>query len=656
MAIDAPVKFYRLVVRNESGGTRHLSVTGFVELVLGENRAKSEMHINTEIDSRTGALFARNPYNTDFPGRVVFLDVNADQVSFTGDRLEFLGRNGSMASPAAMTRERLSNRVGAAMDPCGAQQVKIDLEGGEEREIVFTLGTGRNMDDARNLIKRFQGSGSARSALEAVWNYWNRALGAVRVETPDNSLNVLTNGWLIYQTLACRIWARSGYYQSGGAFGFRDQLQDGMALIYTEPRITREHLLRCAAQQFREGDVLHWWHPPSGRGVRTHSSDDRLWLPQAVHNYVTSTGDRGVLDERVNFIEGRPLKTGEEANYDLPIKSEESGTLYEHCIRAIRSSLKMGKHGLPLMGSGDWNDSMNRVGYLGMGESVWLAFFLYDVLIKFSEIALIRGDKDFEDVCKNEAARLRQSIRENGWDGHWYLRAYFDSGEPLGSAANAECQIDSISQSWSVLSGAGDPDRSKMAMEELDRRLVKRDESLVELLAPPFDKSDLDPGYIKGYTPGVRENGGQYTHAAIWVAMAFAAMGDCLRAWELLDMINPLNHGSTPDQVAIYKTEPYVVAADVYAVPPHIGRGGWTWYTGASGWMYRLIVESLLGMKLDVDRLHFAPCIPAGWKSFMLHYRYLETNAEPIRPVLPFLPPRLATALRMCVSCTYPFF
>ena len=625
MAIDAPVKFYRLVVRNESGGPRHLSVTGFVELVLGENRAKSEMHINTEIDSRTGALFARNPYNTDFPGRVVFLDVNADQVSFTGDRLEFLGRNGSMASPAAMTRERLSNRVGAAMDPCGAQQVKIDLEGGEEREIVFTLGTGRNMDDARNLIKRFQGSGPARSALEAVWNYWNRALGAVRVETPDNSLNVLTNGWLIYQTLACRIWARSGYYQSGGAFGFRDQLQDAMALIYTEPRITREHLLRCAAQQFREGDVLHWWHPPSGRGVRTHSSDDRLWLPQAVHNYVTSTGDRGVLDERVNFIEGRPLKTGEEANYDLPIKSEESGTLYEHCIRAIRSSLQMGKHGLPLMGSGDWNDSMNRVGYLGMGESVWLAFFLYDVLVKFSEIALIRGDKDFADVCKNEAARLRQSIRENGWDGHWYLRAYFDSGEPLGSAANEECQIDSISQSWSVLSGAGDPDRSKMAMEELDRRLVKRDESLVELLAPPFDKSDLDPGYIKGYTPGVRENGGQYTHAAIWVAMAFAAMGDCLRAWELLDMINPLNHGSTPEQVAIYKTEPYVVAADVYAVPPHVGRGGWTWYTGASGWMYRLIVESLLGMKLDVDRLHFAPCIPAGWKSFMLHYRYLET-------------------------------
>ncbi len=625
VALDAPVKLCRLVVRNESIGFRRLSITNFVELVLGEMRLKSGMHINTEIDSRTGALFARNPYNTDFPGRVVFLDVNMDQVSFTGDRLEFLGRNGSMASPVAMIRERLSNRVGAAMDPCLAQQVKIDLEEGQESEIIFTLGTGRNMDDARNLIKRFRGSGPARATLEAVWNYWNHTLGAVHVETPDKALDVLANGWLIYQTLACRMWARSGYYQSGGAFGFRDQLQDSMALIYAEPRLTREHLLRCAAQQFPEGDVMHWWHPPSGRGVRTHSSDDRLWLPLAVHIYVTVTGDRGVLDERVNFIEGRSLNPGEEANYDLPVKSEESATLYEHCIRAIKRSLQLGQHGLPFMGSGDWNDAMNRVGYQGLGESVWLAFFLYDVLFRFSGIALMRGDKDFAYICKSEAANLRQSIRENGWDGNWYLRAYFDSGEPLGSSANEECQIDSLSQSWSVLSGAGDPERSKTAMREVDRRLVKRDESLVMLLAPPFDKSDLDPGYIKGYIPGVRENGGQYTHAAIWVAMAFAAMGDSRRAWELLDMINPLNHGSTPEQVAIYRTEPYVVAADVYAMSPHVGRGGWTWYTGASGWMYRLVVESLLGMKLDVDKLHFAPCIPDDWKSFRLHYRYRET-------------------------------
>ena len=625
VAADAPVKFCRLNVRNESGISRRLSATSYIELVLGEMRSKTGMHIITEIDSRTGALFARNPYNTDFPGRAVFLDVNTELGSFTGDRTEFLGRNGSPARPAALARERLSNRVGAAMDPCAALQVKIDLAEGQESEIVFTLGTGRNVDDARSLIKRFRGSGPARSALEAVWSHWNRTLGAVHVDTPDKALNVLTNGWLLYQTLACRMWARSGYYQSSGAFGFRDQLQDSMALIYAEPRLFREHLLRCAAHQFLEGDVLHWWHPPSGRGVRTHSSDDRLWLPLAAHRYVTATGDTGVLDERVNFILGRPLKPEEDAYYDLPTRSEESGTLYEHCVRAIQSSLRFGQHGLPLMGTGDWNDAMNRVGYQGKGESIWLAFFLYDVLTKFTEIALTRGDAAFSNQCSREAANLRQKIQEFGWDGHWYLRAYFDNGEPLGSAANAECQIDSISQSWSVLSGAGDPERSKMAMEEVDRQLVKRDASLIQLLGPPFDKSDSDPGYIKGYIPGVRENGGQYTHAAIWVAMAAAALGDGDRAWELLDMINPLNHGSTPSQVATYGAEPYIMAADVYALAPHAGRGGWTWYTGAAGWMYLSIVESLLGVTLEVDRLQFRPCIPADWKSFLLHYRYHET-------------------------------
>ena len=447
VAVDAPVKFSVLKVRNDSGVSRRLSVTSYIELVLGEMRSKTGMHIITEIDPRTGALFARNPYNTDFPGRIVFMDVNKEAGSFTGDRTEFLGRNGDMASPAALARERLSNRVGAAMDPCAAMQVEIDLAEGQEREIVFTFGVGRDTNDARSLILRFRGSGPARAALEAVWGYWNRALGAVHVETPDKALNVLTNGWLLYQTLACRIWARSGYYQSSGAFGFRDQLQDVMALIYAEPQLSREHLLRCAAHQFREGDVLHWWHPPTGRGVRTHCSDDYLWLPLAAHRYVTAIEDIGVLDERVNFIEGRPLKADEDAYYDLPVRSEESGTLFEHCVRAIRNGLRFGQHGLPLMGSGDWNDSMNRVGYQGRGESIWLAFFLYDVLTKFSEISLLHGDSAFAEFCTSEAANLRQKIQEFGWDGHWYLRAYFDNGETLGSAANAECQIDSVSQS-----------------------------------------------------------------------------------------------------------------------------------------------------------------------------------------------------------------
>jgi cellobiose phosphorylase len=625
VAMDAPVKFCRLVVRNESGISRQLSLTCYIEPVLGDMRSKTGMHVVTEIDPKTGALFSRNPFNTDFPGRIVFSDVNTKIKSFTGDRTDFLGKNGSMTRPAALSREKLSNRIGAAMDPCAAIQVRIDLQDKEEVEIIFTCGAGQNVEDARSLVKRFRGSASARTALEQVWSYWNHTLGVVHVETEDKALNVLTNGWLLYQTLACRMWARTGYYQSSGAYGFRDQLQDSMALVYAEPGIFREHLLRCASHQFVEGDVLHWWHPPLERGVRTRSSDDRLWLPLAVHRYVTVTGDVGVLNESINFIMGGLLAPEEDSCYHLPSRSAESGTLYEHCVRSIKSSLQFGQHGLPLMGTGDWNDGMNRVGYQGLGESVWNAFFLYDVLAKFKDIAHLFGDSAFAELCASEAATLRENIRQSGWDGHWYLRAYFDNGDPLGSIANEECQIDSIPQSWSVLSGAGDPERSREAMEEVDHRLVNRDNSLVQLLQPPFDRSSLDPGYIKGYLPGVRENGGQYTHAAIWVIMAFASLGDSARAWELLDLINPVMHGSTPDEVAIYRVEPYIVAADICALPPNAGRGGWTWYTGASGWMYRLILESLLGITLEVDRLRFQPCIPDDWKSFKVHYHYRET-------------------------------
>jgi cyclic beta-1,2-glucan synthetase len=625
VAVDAPIKFGVLKVRNESGRSRRLSATGYVEWVLGDLRPKTAMHVVTEIDPNSGALFARNPYNTEFADRAAFFDADGVARTVSGDRMEFLGRNGTLGGPAAMTRSRLSGKVGAALDPCAAIQVPFELANGQEREVIFRLGVGRDADDASNLAHRFRGSAAARVALEAVWHYWNHTLGAVHVDTPDPSLNVLANGWLVYQTLACRVWARCGYYQPGGAFGFRDQLQDVMALIHAAPNLVREHLLRSAARQFREGDVQHWWHPPSGRGVRTHCSDDYLWLALATSRYVLCTGDTGVLDEPIHFLEGRQVNAEEDSYYDLPSRSEEAASLYEHCVRAILRGLRYGEHGLPLMGSGDWNDGMNAVGEHGKGESVWLAFFLYEVLVRFAEVAHRHGDAPFAERCQGEAARVRGNVEQHGWDGEWYRRAYFDDGSPLGSASNPECQIDSIPQSWSVLSGAGDPERSRMAMAAMDRRLVHRDHALVQLLDPPFDTSDLNPGYIKGYVPGVRENGGQYTHGAIWAAMAFAVLGDSRRAWELMLMLNPVNHARSPEAMATYKVEPYVVAADVYALSPHIGRGGWTWYTGSAGWMYRLIVESLLGLRLEVDTLRVAPCLPADWTGFTVHYRYRET-------------------------------
>jgi cellobiose phosphorylase len=627
VALDASVKFAVLRIRNESGRRRRLSATGCVEWVLGDLPEKSRMHVVTEIDAGSGVLLARNPYNHEFPGRIAFFDADDGAGrSITADRTEFIGRNGTLKNPAAMSVTALSGRVGPGLDPCGAIRVPIELMDGQMKEIVFRLGMGINTENTVELARRFRGAAVAHEVLESVYRYWKRTLDAVQVETPDPAFDVLVNGWLVYQVMASRLWGRSGYYQSGGAFGFRDQLQDVMSLVHAEPALMREHLLRAAARQFIEGDVQHWWHPPGGRGVRTRCSDDYLWLPLAACRYIDATGDTGVLDEVTPFLEGRPVSMDEESYYDLPVRSEQSASLYDHCARAIMHGLSFGEHGLPLMGTGDWNDGMNLVGFHGRGESVWLAFFLHEVLVQFSRVARRRADTSFAVRCETEANSLAKNIEKHGWDGQWYLRAFFDDGSPLGSSVNPECRIDSITQSWSVLSGVGAAERQRQGMEAVDQHLVRRKAGLIQLLEPPFDQSALDPGYIKGYVPGVRENGGQYTHAAIWTTMAFAVRGDSIRAWELLSMINPVNHTQTPEKTAIYKNEPYVVSADVYAVSPHTGRGGWSWYTGSAGWLYRLMLETLLGLTLEEGALKFKPCLPAEWKEYKIHYRYRETT------------------------------
>ncbi len=625
VAMDAPVKFLLVKLHNHSGRKRRLSLTGYWELVLGESRQANHMHVVTETDPHSGALLAQNAYNRECGNRVVFAQVNARTRTVTGNRTEFIGRNGSLGNPAAMHRSRLSGKTGAGLDPCAALQTHFELADGQDREVVFIFGAADNREEVQQLIQRFSGVSGARQALDEVWEYWNHTLGAVNVNTPDPALNVMANGWLLYQTMSSRLWGRSGYYQSGGAYGFRDQLQDTMALIHTTPWLAREQLLRCAGRQFLAGDVQHWWHPPHGQGVRTHFSDDYLWLPYATCRYVQATGDIGVLDEVTHFLEGRDLNPEEEAYYDQPQSSTEEANLYDHCVRAIKYGLRFGEHQLPLMGCGDWNDGMNLVGSEGKGESVWLAWFLYDNLRQFSDLASRRNDNVFAELCTEQADLLRKNTENSAWDGAWYRRAWFDDGTPLGSSENDECQIDSISQSWAVISGGGDPARARQAMASVDIHLVQRDQQLIQLLTPPFDKSDLEPGYIKGYVPGVRENGGQYTHAAIWAATAFAMLGDKERAWELFTMLNPINHGSEPEQIARYKVEPYVMSADIYAAPPHTGRGGWTWYTGAASWMYRLIIETLLGLHLEVDHLRIAPKIPADWDAFTIHYRYRET-------------------------------
>ncbi len=625
---DDPLKIAHLIIRNLSGRPRALSIFSYVEWALGPSRVAGAPYIVTELDSESNALFARNPHNPDFGGRVAFADMGERQTGWTADRREFLGRNGGYDAPAALrSDEPLSQRVGAGLDPCGVLQAEIVLEKGAEIQMVLLLGEARDEEAARTLIRKYRESDPAK-VLEDVIAFWDHTLQTIQVRTPDRSMDLLVNRWLLYQTLSCRVWGRAGFYQASGAYGFRDQLQDTMALCASQPDLVREHLLRAAGRQFPEGDVQHWWLAESGKGIRTRISDDKAWLGYVVSHYVNATGDANVLDELIPFLNGRTLGEHEHDAFFLPDLSGESVSLYEHCARALDASLSVGTHGLPLMGTGDWNDGMNRVGEQGKGESVWLGWFLHETLARFIDYAEKRGDASRAATWLLHMTALRQALEDTGWDGAWYLRAFFDDGFSLGSASNRECRIDSIAQSWAVISKVASPERARRAMEAVDKYLVRTEDGIMNLFTPPFVASSHDPGYIKGYPAGIRENGGQYTHGVLWGIVAFAMLGNGDRAGELFSMLNPINHARSRTEALRYRVEPYVACGDVYSMPPNIGRGGWTWYTGSAAWMYRTSIEYMLGIRLHGDKLTIDPVIPSSWPRFEVTLRRDDSTYE----------------------------
>lgn len=612
VAPEDAVKVLQLTIINSDPYVRKFAVTFFAELALAANRASSLPYLVTEINAETGALFVKNRWSQDHSHRVCFIDMAGAQNSLTADRREFIGQYGSLAAPYAVRLAApLSGRVGAGLDPVGAMQTEITVEPGESKNITVLLGAAEDEEGAQKLVLQCRGS-DPLSILSKVKTHWNDILTNVQVKTPDHTFDVMMNGWLLYQTLVCRMWGRSGFYQASGAFGYRDQLQDSLALLWSRPDLTREHILRAAGRQFPEGDVQHWWLPESGKGIRSRISDDSAWLAYCTAHYVATTGDTAILDENIAFIDGQKLEPGAHECFFLPHISEQCASLLEHCVLGLEHAMATGSHGLPLIGTGDWNDGMNRVGEKGQGESIWLGWFLVKVLTDFMPLLDARDDARGQ-LFREKKRQLIDALEKNGWDGAWYRRAFFDDGTPLGSVNSQACKIDQIAQSWAVISGCARPERARQAMESVSQELIKSDEQLALLFKPPFDNIMPDPGYVQSYPPGIRENGGQYTHGAIWSIFAFAALGESDKAWELFAMLNPANHAANPDDMARYRVEPYVVAADIYSVEPHTGRGGWTWYTGAAGWLYRAGLEAILGFSRRGATLRVQPCLPRHW-------------------------------------------
>lgn len=620
------IKIFKVSLNNKCDIARSLSLTYFADIVMGVSRETSVPYIITKMNNTSNIFTAKNPYNGDFRNEILFVSCSEKINSYSADKSSFIGKGGSLAKPESLLYKELPNNCGAGLDPCVALKVNIELEPQEEKEVIFIIGEVQDPSLIEKLVDKYLNIEQTNNEFENIKEYWNNILTQIVVDTPDNSTNYLLNGWLLYQTLACRIFARSAYYQASGAYGFRDQLQDTLSLLNARPEIARNMILQHSTRQFFEGDVQHWWHPyTDGRGVRTRMSDDLLWLPYVTSEYITSTGDNLILDEVTSYIEDSQLSEKEHERYTTPRLSDNFGSIYEHCIKAIDRSIKFGQHGLPFIGCGDWNDGMNKVGVAGKGESVWLAWFLYKVLNMFAPICEMKGDFERSKQYIEVSKQLASSTEENAWDGEWYLRAYFDDGTSLGSRQNIECQIDSIPQSWSVISGAADFERSNIAMESVRNHLVKYEDQLIQLLTPPFDKMVPDPGYIKGYIPGIRENGAQYTHAAVWTVIAFSKLKKGDAAYSLFRMLNPINHTTNYSEAVKYKNEPYVMSADVYSTSPHNGRGGWSWYTGASGWMYSSGVEWILGIKKTGNFLDINPTIPKEWNQYSIKYKYNKT-------------------------------